>query len=93
MKKTRTDQFRVWLVTARPGSTYIYHRGLLCFDREPKFYEGEPSTIEEEVNEVADAAWAAYKDGLVHLTKRRLGKNVFEYIATKADKRPRRLVL
>lgn len=83
MRKTRTNDFRVWLVTARPGASYIYHRGLLCFDREPHIYQEDRGQMEEDVNDLGEATWQASEDGMVHLTQRRIGKNRFEYIATK----------
>ena len=89
MVKTRTDYFRLWLVTSRPGSSYIYHRGFLCRDREPQTYENGRSQVEEEVHELGLAAMAAEKDGLVTLTQRRIGRENYEYIATKTKHNPR----
>lgn len=64
------------LSAARKGEKIIYHTGWLMTDRRfgPTF---------DRVHAVATAAMEAWNDARVHLVQRRLGPNVYEYIAVK----------
>ncbi len=62
--------FLEWVKGARPGERRHYHIGLLLADREYVL----------KLDALADAVWAAYKDGLVTLMQRRVEPGVCEYI-------------
>ena len=74
--------FNRWLLRALPGQQLEYHRGHLIWDRSPAsaLAEGERRALAR----VADAAWHAADDGLVHLMQRRNGELDFSYLAVKA---------
>lgn len=59
--------FRKWLRRAAPGSEFLYHNGLLAFDRCPPNRKRVA-----EVDDIAKEVWAASQRGLVLLVQRRL---------------------
>ena len=72
--------FCAWLAQAEAGDALIYHRGLLVVDKDHAI-----STLPAEqrlaVSLVADAAFRAAQEGLVHLVQKRLAMDRFLYIA------------
>ena len=66
-----------WLVSAKPGETVAYHTGNLLYFR----------TKYPELDRSAKRMWAAYEDGLVTLTQRRVTENVIAYLAIRKPKR------
>ena len=74
--------FNRWLLRALPGQQLEYHRGHLIWDRSPasSLAEGERRALAR----VADAAWQAANDGLVHVVQRRNGPFDCSYLAIKA---------
>lgn len=65
------------------GTMLIYHVGLLSKDR------GDVNRTSEEqrVNETACIAWKLHERGIVHLVQRRLGYEMYEYIAIRSSGR------
>jgi hypothetical protein len=74
-------EFRGWLARAESCSWFIYHRGVLIWDRSPA------SALSDDhrraLAKIADAALSAAADGLVHLVQRRNGPFDFSYVAIK----------
>lgn len=72
--------FCAWLAQADAGDALIYHRGFLVVDKDQAI-----STLPTEqrlaVSRVADAAFRAAQEGLVHLVQERLDTDRFLYIA------------
>jgi len=84
--------FELWLATARPGSSFVYHRGMLAADREsvallPQ-YGGYVHVAHEPFHTLGLTAWLAYEQGKVVLAQRRVSRDTFDYIAFK--RKPRR---
>ena len=67
--------FEEWLSRAEPGDRLAYWIGNLASDRE----QGGPAGA------VAECAWAAYESGLVLLTQKRLGTDMYYYLATRTS--------
>lgn len=61
------------IAALKRGESIGYHIGLLMRDRQ----------ADSELAEVADAAWAAYQDGVVVLVQRRAGPGSCEYLAVR----------
>jgi len=70
------------LRTLKPGEKFVYFTGELSRAAEPSMFKSAERKAEAlTVRELADAAYAQYKMGCVHLLQRRVGKNMFDYIA------------
>jgi len=73
-------QFCDWLKQAGCGACLEYHRGFVAQNiglQSQKLSETE----RRELGRVAQCAWEAWKNGLVHLVQRRIGRNSFSYLA------------
>jgi hypothetical protein len=60
------------------GARIVYHVGMLAQDRGGERGKTEPQRA---VNETANIAWNLYEQGKITLCQRRIGPNLFEYIA------------
>jgi hypothetical protein len=67
----------LWLRSGRVGETRSYHEGNLMRDR---VWSGAVAAL-------ADRVWAAYRDGRVMLTQRRISPGVCVYFATLIDRK------
>lgn len=72
------DEFKDRLIKLKPGTQFVYHRGLLMRDRH---YSGI-------LDAIANAAYTSYTGRKVHLGQRRIAPGVCEYFA---EIRPRPL--
>ena len=70
--------FAVWVGEAAPGDRLEYHRGFLCVDRKAPLL---PATERRRMADLADAAYAAFEAGLVHLVQQRIDAGHFAYVA------------
>jgi hypothetical protein len=84
-----TPTFRIWLLDAEAGDTYIYHTGNLAEDRytDPALPPWAPA---EWTDRLAADVWSASEAGLVTLTQARLRSeghalSAFDYIATRTS--------
>ncbi len=64
----------------------VYHVGFLAPDRSTYGRDGKPKSEPDKtaayaIDQVGDLAWQLHKDGKALLTQRRIGKEMFEYIA------------
>lgn len=79
----KPGNFGFWLQNAREGDRLIYHVGNLMADRVVLIEH--PTWVEtrfiEPLNEVAAEVWQAYEQGLVTLSQKRIGENLFQYVA------------
>ena len=75
-------EFRGWLARAAPCSWFVYHRGLLIWDRSPA--SGLTETDRRALAKIANAVFQAAEQGEVHLAQRRNGPFDFSYLAVKA---------
>jgi hypothetical protein len=88
---TTIDKVREMMsfATYPPGSAMIYHVGFLINDRSRG--RGRPSDETAKraaaVNSVANIAMELAEAGKVLLTQRRLGHEIFEYIATRSSRK------
>jgi hypothetical protein len=75
-------EFRGWLAGPKSSSWFEYHRGLLIWDRSPA------SALSDDhrraLAKIADAAFQAAEQGLVHLVQRRRGPFDFSYLAIRS---------
>jgi hypothetical protein len=72
--------FAGWVGAAAPGDRLEYHRGFLAVDVVPlvsKLPEAERMALKR----LGARAWWAAEAGLVHLAQKRLGADLFAYIA------------
>ncbi len=69
-----------WIAQAEAGDALIYHRGFLVVDAD-KTVSTLPTDQRLAVRCVADAAFRAAEQGLVHLVQERLETDRFAYIA------------
>lgn len=69
-----------WIAQAAPGEALVYHRGFLAVDATANI-----STLSVErrriLHDVADAAFRAAQQDLVHLVQARIATDRFAYIA------------
>lgn len=76
-----------WLLHARPGQRYAYHRGDLAVDRDPEHPEIKRDLVAREraaqVHETANTVAEAAACGKVALFRKRVGPGAFEYFAVK----------
>jgi hypothetical protein len=69
-----------WIAQAGAGDALIYHRGFLVVDAD-KALSTLPTDRRLALRGVADAAFRAAEQGLVHLVQERLETDRFAYIA------------
>ena len=69
-----------WIAQAEAGDALIYHRGFLVVDAD-KTLSTLPADRRSALRGVADAAFRAAEQGLVHLVQEREGPDRFAYIA------------
>jgi hypothetical protein len=84
-----TPTFRIWLLYATAGDTYIYHTGNLAEDRhsDPALAPWAPA---EWTDKLATTVWQASEAGLVILSQRRMREegyalSAFAYLATRTS--------
>jgi hypothetical protein len=76
-----------WLSEAPFGDALEYHRGFLVIDTDPRV-SGLAAPARLELVQLAQRAFWASEQRLVHLVQRRLGENCFSYLAV-ARSRPK----
>lgn len=69
-----------WIAQAEAGDALIYHRGFLVVDAD-KSISTLPTDRRLALRGVADAAFRAAEQGLVHLVQERVAADRFGYIA------------
>ena len=79
--------FFAWVSLADPGAAVSYHRGFLAVDAASIISRLSPSE-QVTLRGIADAAWRASEQKLVHLVQERLGPDLFEYRAIARPKPP-----
>lgn len=72
--------FFAWVSLADAGATVSYHRGFLAVDTGSLMSRLTPSQ-QATLRGIAEAAWRASEQNLVHLVQERLGPDLFEYRA------------
>ena len=72
--------FFAWVSLADAGAAVSYHRGFLAVDAGSLMSRLTPSQ-QATLRSIADAAWRASEQNLVHLVQERLGPDLFEYRA------------
>jgi hypothetical protein len=77
--------FYAWVSLADAGATVSYHRGFLAVDTGSLISRLTPSQ-QARLRGIADAAWRASEQNLVHLVQERLGPDLFEYRAVARPK-------
>ncbi|MCC6006789.1 MAG: hypothetical protein JJU40_03835 [Rhodobacteraceae bacterium] len=80
--------FCAWVAQAGAGEALVYHRGFLVVDTDKLLSRLAPEA-RLELRRLADAAFRAAEQGLVHLVQARLATDRFAYIAI-ARPKPRR---
>ena len=80
--------FCAWVAQAAPGAALVYHRGFLVVDTDRLLSSLTPEA-RLALRSLADAAFRAAEQGLVHLVQARLATDRFAYIAI-ARPKPRR---
>jgi hypothetical protein len=73
-------RFLAWVAQAEPGDRLEYHRGFLAFDTFAIF-SGLSAKERAELRQLADRAFCAAEQGLVHLVQERIDTDRFAYIA------------
>ena len=73
-------EFCAWLAQAGPGDALTYHRGFLVVDTDPVI-SNLPCHERMALRAVADAAFRAAVQGLVHLVQLRMATDRFAYVA------------
>lgn len=73
-------QFCAWVAQALPGDRLEYHRGFLACDITPVM-SGLGDNERKELLLLASRAFWTETKGLVHLVQKRLGADLFSYIA------------
>jgi len=69
-----------WVAQAEAGEALIYHRGFLVVDAD-KTVSTLPTERRIALLRVADAAFRAAEQGLIHLVQERVGPDRFAYVA------------
>jgi hypothetical protein len=69
-----------WLHSATPGASIEYHRGFLAIDRARNLSQLDEAR-RKRCATIADEAFSAARHNLVHLLQRRVGPNIFSYLA------------
>ena len=80
--------FCAWVAQAEPGEALVYHQGFLVVDADKLLSDLSPED-RETLRRLADAAFRAAQQDLVHLVQARLATDRFTYIAI-ARPKPRR---
>ena len=80
--------FCAWVAQAAPGAALVYHRGFLVVDTDRLLSSLTPEA-RLALRSLADAAFRAAEQGLVHLVQARLATDRFAYLAI-ARPKPRR---
>jgi len=73
-------EFCAWVAQAVPGDRLEYHRGFLALDTFA-LLSGLSVKERAELGKLADRAFCAAEQGLVHLVQERVGPDRFAYIA------------
>ena len=74
-----------WIAQAEPGDALIYHGGFLVVDAD-KTVSALATERRLALRRLADAAFRAAEQGLVHLVQEREGRDRFAYIAVARSK-------
>ena len=69
-----------WIAQADDGDVLEYHRGALAIDRDKVISKLDEAECER-IGQLADGAFRASEQELVHLVQRRLGPDCFSYLA------------
>jgi hypothetical protein len=77
--------FCAWVAQAEPGAALVYHCGFLVVDTDRLLSSLMPEA-RNALRSVADAAFRAAEQNLVHLVQARLGPDKFVYIAVARPK-------
>jgi hypothetical protein len=72
--------FYTWVSLADAGASVSYHRGFLAVDT-GSLMSRLTTSQQATLRGIADAAWRASEQKLVHLVQERLGPDLFEYRA------------
>jgi hypothetical protein len=80
------DELHYFIDHARPGERCCYHRGFLSYDRDPET-KALPAAARDRLGKMADLALVAADTGLITLTQRREGDELWSYIAVRTQKR------
>ena len=79
-----------WIAKSHKGERFVYHLGNLMHDRRFKVTLGTSggTTVIRNIplGDVADAAIDAYQNGYVVLAQKRIGEDLFEYLAIRTKK-------
>lgn len=83
MRKELQDKmiFENWYITAKPGSSYIYYKGLLGMESKSKF-----------TSHIKHTVWKYALQGRIYLIQRKIMENDYDYIAVKAKNYNEKLV-
>lgn len=73
-------QFCAWVAQAKPGAALVYHHGFLVVDTDKQCSRLPPSA-RTDLRRLADAAFRAAQQGLVHLVQTRIATDRFAYVA------------
>lgn len=84
-------EFCAWIERATPGSRLEYHQGSLAVDSDPTRSK-LPDAQRQELCEVRCRAYRAAAEGAVNLVQRRIGPNLFSYVAIISGRRSAALV-
>jgi hypothetical protein len=72
--------FCAWASQAEPGDVLEYHRGFLCVDLTPFGNPMSPKS-RAELARTSARAYDVAERGFAHLVQRRLGPDIFSYLA------------
>jgi hypothetical protein len=79
-----------WITKAHKGDRFTYHTGHLVHDRAFRAnlaHSGGFMVVRvKPLDEIADAAVAAYEAGFVVLAQKHLGEDLFQYLAIRTKK-------
>ena len=73
-------QLCAWVAQAEPGAVMVYHRGFLVVDTDKLLSDLSPEE-RQTLRRLADAAFRAAQQELVHLVQTRLAIDRFSYMA------------
>ncbi len=80
-------EYLEWLEQAAPGTSCIYHTGLLMFDRSPEATSSPWSTEQRaDIDALASMVVVSAESRLAKLFQRRRGENDYDYIAVRTTK-------
>jgi|GEM_PF-503366 hypothetical protein len=72
--------FCAWVAQAAANDVLVYHRGFLAVDTDTPL-AGHSLEEQRELRRLADAAFRAAEQGLIHLVQQRLARDRFAYLA------------